>query len=74
MTSTYSHLVCMSSNKSILHSLVVCVEFSYYVLGYELVITHYVAQQSMWGCAILNRQSLISLAQQMVSDCRDILD
>ena len=32
----------MSSNKSILPSLVACVEVSYYILGYNLVITHYV--------------------------------
>ena len=73
MTSTY--MVCMS-NKSILLSLVACVEFSYYI--YQLPYHPLFCSKTCVGMldhqAISNRQSLISLVQQMVSDYRDILD
>ena len=51
MTNTYIWYAC----KSILPSLVACVEFSYYILGYNLVVTHYVAQKAVWGCWIIKQ-------------------
>ena len=50
MTSTYSYMACMS-NKSILPSLVACVEFSHYIS----VITHYVAHNPVWGYWIIRQ-------------------
>ena len=70
MTSTYM------SNKPILLSLVACVEFSYYVyqLPYHPLFCSKICVGMLDYQAISNRQSLISLVQQTVSDYRDILD
>ena len=67
-------MVCMS-NKSILLSLVACVEFSYYIsVSVSPITLLKICVEMLDYQATSIRQSLISLVQQTVSDYRDILD